>query len=118
MCNGPTAARQNHRVRADVHQENESAEHKLRRPIEASRIEHRLDVVLDETAGIASLAAPHSKRILQRRQWANPAGILDQHSPYGRRDVQERNPGPSRRYESSQYDEEDETEMEYENDVR
>ena len=118
MCNPPTYARQHHRVRSDIHQQCQTAQYDLSAAREAARIQHRLDIVLDESATVTSFAAPHSQRILERSEWAYPSAVLYEDSPNRRWNVQQRQPRPTQNEKSSQDDKQDEREMQYEYDVR
>ena len=98
-------------VGSQIDQQGEASQHDLRSTRETGRIEHRLDVVLDESSTVPRVAAALAERILERRQGTDPAVVLDEYAPDGGGNVWHRDPRPSEHQQSAQYDKEDEREV-------
>lgn len=97
-----------------VEQENTEAEPELNPTRQSVRVDHRGDVVIDETAGVAGFAASSSERILERRQWADESHELDHGAVQSDGDVNPRQSSPAQREQPAEDDEQDEGEVEQE----
>lgn len=100
-----------HAIRSQIHDQSETSKHDLRPTREPGRIEHRLNVVLDESSTVSRLSAAHPERILEWRQRTDPAAVLDENAPDGGGNVNERHPRPAEHQQSAQHNEEDEPEV-------
>ena len=76
-----TRASKEVQVHAQIDRNHETAQDELIVSSEAGGIEDRKDVVFDESAGITGLTGADPERVLQRRQWTDPASELDLNSP-------------------------------------
>ena len=59
--------------------------------------------MLDEAAGVGTLARFAAEPVLQRSERADPTGKLDRGSPDRRRDVKIRHPWPSQHQQPTQH---------------
>ena len=73
--------------------------------------------MIDETAGVAGLAAGVAQRILERRQWAHESDKLDRCAVDRDGDMYPREPRPAQDEHSAEDDEEHEREVKDEHDV-
>src|SRR3989441_5777427 len=76
----PERAAQQHSVGDQVDDYHQRSQHDLQRPRQSGRVQRREDVVLDEPAGVAFEAGAPAQGILERRERAHPALVLD-HGP-------------------------------------
>ncbi len=93
------------------------AKDKLDVACQSGGIQHRQEVVLDESSGIATFTGLATKGVLQRGERTDPAGEFDGCTPYRGRYMQKRDLRPSQHQESACDHEHDESEVKSDNDV-
>ena len=81
-------------IHQTVEGQNDGAQEDLKVAGEVHGVQHRQDVVFYEITSVDLDAGPCSKRILDRRQRAHPAGEFDDDAPDGRGHVRPREPPP------------------------
>lgn len=82
------------------------------------RIQGAQEIVLDETAGVADLTCPRAQPVLERRERTDPAAVFDKYAPNGGGDVRPRESRPTQDQQSTEYDEENEREVDTKDDAR
>ena len=99
------------RIDRHVDGEDNEPQHDLNARSEASRVDERQEVMLDEATIVAGRPRRASKRILERRQWANGCGELRERRPRHRWKV-DRCPDPAVKHEQpARQHEDDEREV-------
>src|SRR2546425_5121644 len=101
----PERAAQQHSVGDQVDDYHQRSQHDLQRPRQSGRVQRREDVVLDEPAGVAFEAGAPAQGILERRERAHPALVLDHGPPDSAGEVQPREPTPAPGEEPAQHHE-------------
>src|SRR4029077_17757260 len=100
-----------HPVRDEIDDQDQRSQRRLTRPAQARGVEYRYEVVLHETAGVPRESRARAERVLELRQRADPAAVLDRHPPEGARHVRPDEAPPSPREETSEHHEGDECDV-------
>src|SRR5712691_2365483 len=93
-----------HAVREQIDHQHGGPKGRLDARRETGRIHRRHQIMLDETAAVARLSRPRAQAVLEGRERANPAAVLDQDSPQGAGDVDGCHPPPAPREKAAQHD--------------
>src|SRR6266849_2368051 len=115
---GRGRAREDEQVGDQVDRQDRRAEQELDAAREARRVEDGNEVVLDESARVASRASLRALPVLQRGQRADPTGPFHEDAPQRGREVNPDRSRPAQDQERPGDDEEDEAEVEDEHGVR
>src|SRR5688572_20740146 len=107
----PSASRDYQSVGNQVYEQRETSKYDLRSTREPGRVNHRLNVVVDKSSSVPRLTAEPAKGVLEWRQRTNPARELDENSPDCGGNMEHRDPLPAEHQQSTQYDEENECEV-------
>jgi hypothetical protein len=102
------AALEDNGVNDEIDSDHQRSQHQLNVVSEPRGIEHRKNVVLDETSLISGKPGSPPKRILQRGQGTDAASELDERSPRHCRQVQVDHLPPAQYQQPAEDDEEHE----------
>jgi hypothetical protein len=106
------------RIDGHIDCERNRAEEKLIATGEPFRIKDRKNILRDEISLIVRFSLLPAQPVFERRQGANPAGELDEHTPESRRNMNPDDAGPPDRQEPPEHDKDHECEMKEEEEVR
>src|SRR4030095_12184158 len=93
-------------VHDQVDEQDQPSENELDLAGESARIDHRHQIVLDETTWVARRAGEAPELVLERGERTDPSGDLDERSPGGRGKMEEEQP-PAVKGEQAAGDHED-----------